>query len=159
MKCFFLTAVLFFNKYINHYNYNVLIIFIRLSFVTFPQPLWLRSSKNFIFTLRFIIFFTNKLWWYLQIKQTHWICEFIFTSFELIICLPTLNFNFTFFGVIVVIDIFCTITAVGIIAFFYTLPDGSGDLLISVGNNITYLSILSGSALLMDWGFINERRK
>jgi hypothetical protein len=70
-----------------------------------------------------------------------------------------LNFNFTFFGVIVVIDIFCTITAVGIIAFFYTLPDGSGDLLISVGNNIKYLSILSGSALLMDWGFINERRK
>ena len=59
VKYFFITAY-FFNKYINHYNYNVLIIFIRHSFVTFPQPLWISRTQNFIFTLRFIIFFTNK---------------------------------------------------------------------------------------------------
>jgi hypothetical protein len=65
-------------QYINHYNYNVLIIFIRLSCVTFPQPLWIRSTQNFNFTLCFIIKY---------------------------------------------------------------FPDGSSDLLISIGNNITYLSI------------------
>ena len=47
VKYFFITAV-FFNKYINHYNYSVLIIFIRISFVTFPQPLWFRSTQNYI---------------------------------------------------------------------------------------------------------------
>ena len=77
VKYFFITAVFFLNKYINHYNYSVLIIFIRLSFITFPQPLWF-SRQNFIFTRCFIIKY---------------------------------------------------------------FPDGSGDLLISVGNNITYLSI------------------
>ena len=55
VKYFFITAVFFLNKYINHYNYNVLIIFIRISFVTFPQLLWFRSTQNFIFTLYFII--------------------------------------------------------------------------------------------------------
>jgi hypothetical protein len=52
----------FLSKYINHYNDNVLIIFKKFSLVTFPQSLWLRSTQNLIFTLRFIIFFNNTLW-------------------------------------------------------------------------------------------------
>jgi hypothetical protein len=39
VKYFFILLQYFLNKYINHYNYSVLIIFIRLSFVTFPLVL------------------------------------------------------------------------------------------------------------------------
>ena len=46
----------FLSKYINHYNYNVLIIFIRFSLVTFPQSLWLRSTNLFLFSLSVSLF-------------------------------------------------------------------------------------------------------
>jgi hypothetical protein len=49
---------IFFNKYINLYNYNVLIIFIRLSLVTFPQAVWFRSRQNCDFFSTTYIFYS-----------------------------------------------------------------------------------------------------
>ena len=120
----------FLDKYINHYS--VLIIFTTFFCHTFPQPHWFRSTQHFIFTLRFIIFFTNKLWWYLQIKQTG------STDFKMGLKITQ--------SVIYIFRIYIKFTGKYIYIYLYILfityfPDGSGDLLISVGNNMTYLSI------------------